>query len=41
MSFSRIDTGRNRDLLEKRLFPDEVFELLHNRIVTGQYEPGR
>jgi DNA-binding GntR family transcriptional regulator len=27
--------------LPKRLLPDEVFELLHNRIVTGQYRPGR
>ena len=41
MAFSHIDKGRNSEFLEKRLLPDEVFELLHNRIVSGQYEPGR
>jgi len=41
MAFSGVDTGRSSELLQKRLLPDEVFELLHNRIVTGQYRPGQ
>lgn len=41
MAFSRIDTGRSSKLLQKRLLPDEVFELLHSRIVAGQYRPGQ
>jgi DNA-binding GntR family transcriptional regulator len=41
MTFPHIDPGRSNELLEKRLLPDEVFELLHYRIVTGQFRPGR
>ena len=41
MAVSGIDTERSGKLLQKRLLPDEVFELLHNRIVAGQYRPGQ
>ena len=41
MTFSDIDTGRSSQFLQKRLLPDEVFELLHSKIVAGQYRPGR
>ena len=41
MAVSGIDTERSGELLQKRLLPDEVFELLHNRIVAGQYHRGQ
>ena len=41
MALSRTDMGRSSELLQKRLLPDEVFELLHNKIVAGQYRLGR
>jgi DNA-binding GntR family transcriptional regulator len=30
----------NMDLIRKKSLKDEVFELLHNRIITGEYSSG-